>query len=98
MDLAPNHFDTKVNVEMYRWKYAIITDEELLDRLDKEVFKNKHRGPSLEGIIRIAVGEKKKGLQILEKFNEQQNLKFNINDPSENLRRRRAREHAKEIY
>ena len=68
----------------------------MLDRLG-DVFKNQHRGVALEGIIRVAIGEKKKGLQILEKFNQQQNLKFNINDPSENLRRRRAREHAKEI-
>lgn len=66
--------------------------------LDVKVFQNKNKGLSLKGIIHIAIGEKKKGLLLLEQFNDKQKLIFNINDPSENIRRRRAREHAKEIF
>jgi hypothetical protein len=26
LEMYPKHFDTKVNYEMYRWKYGIISD------------------------------------------------------------------------
>jgi hypothetical protein len=52
----------------------------------------------MEGIINIALGEKEEGLRILEKYNDDQKQSTLVNDPSENLRRRRAREYAKEIY
>ena len=44
----------------------------------------------------MALGNKEKGLEVLQKFNE--DTKFYIPNDSENLRRRRAREHAKEVY
>lgn len=59
-------------------------------------FANKFKGRSLEGIIQIALGEKEKGLEILKKFNEL--TKYLTSNDSENLRRRRAREHAREVY
>lgn len=83
---------------MYRWKHALITDDELVTELKDQVFNNKHKGHSLEGIINIALGEKEEGLKILESYNNTQKQYVIINDPSENIRRRRAREHAKEIY
>jgi len=30
IDLNPSHFDLKVNYELYRWKYALISDDQLL--------------------------------------------------------------------
>jgi len=69
MKLNPLHFDTQVNFAMYQWNFAEITDDELLDELSEQVFNNKHKGHSLEGIIKIALGEKEDGLKVLEKFN-----------------------------
>ena len=43
LSLYPKHFDTKVNYEMYQWKYGIISDNQLLENLS-EVFKNKYKG------------------------------------------------------
>lgn len=97
MDLYPNHFDTKVNYELYRWKHAITTDDELLAELE-DVFKNKHKGHSLQGIICVALGEKDKGLKLLDMFNRDNKEVAVMANASENLRRRRAREHAREIY
>jgi hypothetical protein len=37
-------------------------------------------------------------LKILEAYNHRQSQVTSFNDPSENIRRRKAREHAKEIY
>lgn len=88
----PTHFDTKVNYEMFRWKNAIISDDELVDYLKESVFKNQDKGPSLHGIICIALGEKEDGMQILEKYNAKEQEKLMYNDPSENLRRKRARD------
>ena len=48
---------------MFRWKYAFISDEELLSTLEESVFKNKYKGHSLQGIISIALGDKKKGIE-----------------------------------
>lgn len=62
------------------------------------VFSNKHKGRSLEGIIKIAIGEKEEGLKILEEFNDLQSQNVIAIDPSENLRRKNARKYAKEIY
>ena len=100
LDLYPNHFDTLVNYEMFRWRYAFVSDEELLSTLEESVFKNKHKGHSLQGIISIALGDKKKGIQILEAFNNKkvEASLVSYDDPSENLRRKRAREHAQEVY
>jgi len=97
MDINPNHFDTKVNYEMYRWKYALISDDQLVDELEEIVFKNQHKGHSLHGIISIALGNKEMGLRILEQFNQQDESRL-VEDPSENLRRKKARELAKDIY
>jgi len=47
---------------MYQWQYAKITDNQLLVALEKNIFKNKYKGHSLEGIINIALGQKEKGL------------------------------------
>lgn len=96
--LNEKHFDTRVNYAMYRWKYALITDDELKLELQDQVFTNKHKGHSLLGIINIALGEKEEGLRILETYNDQQRVSQIVNDPSENIRRRKARENAKEIY
>ena len=49
--LYPNHFDTQVNYELFRWRFAMISDEELIQSLNESAFKNKHKGLSLEGII-----------------------------------------------
>ena len=95
LDRYPTHFDTKVNFELYRWKHALTTDEELLNELEVQ-FGNKFKGRPLEGIVLIALGEKEKGLEILKKFNEL--TKYYTSNDSENLRRRRAREHAREVY
>jgi hypothetical protein len=46
----------------------------------------------LEGIINIALGEKFKGLAILEQYNKENQSLVELKNPSENLRRRRARE------
>jgi len=54
---------------MYLWKYALITDDELKEKLET-VFTNKYKGHSLEGIISIAIGEKEEGLKILEAYND----------------------------
>lgn len=51
LDLYPNHFDTQVNYELFRWRFAMISDEELIQSLNESAFKNKHKGLSLEGII-----------------------------------------------
>ena len=51
---------------MFKWKTASIDDEELKALLEEKVFTNKHKGHSLEGIIKIALGEKEEGLKILE--------------------------------
>lgn len=98
LDLNPAHFDTKVNYEMYRWKHAMITDTDLIEELDENIFQNKHKGHSLEGIIMIALGEKVEGLGILEAYNKDNHQLVELQNPSENLRRRRAREHARDIY
>lgn len=95
LDRYPTHFDTKVNFELYRWKHALTSDEELLNELEVQ-FSNKFKGRPLEGIVLIALGEKEKGLDILKKFNEL--TKYYTSNDSENLRRRRAREHAREVY
>ena len=42
------------------------------------------------------MGEKEQGLDILQKFNEL--TKYYTSNDSENLRRRRAREHARDVY
>jgi hypothetical protein len=92
------HFDTLVNYNLYRWKTALIDDAELKQVLEEDVFTNKHKGHSLEGIIKIALGDTKDGLQILADYtSEQKRLANGANDPSENLRRKRARKHAEEI-
>lgn len=96
--MNPYHFDTKVNFEMYRWKHALITDTDLLDELEDNIFSNKHKGHSLEGIIKIATGDKVEGLAILEAYNKDNHQLVELQNPSENLRRRRAREHARDIY
>jgi hypothetical protein len=100
LDMYPNHFDTKVNYEMYRWKYGIISDVQLLENLQEQVFKNKYKGQTLEGIINIAIGLKEQGLQILETFNNQKKeiTLANYRDPSENLRRKKARTNGLEIF
>lgn len=51
LDLYPNHFDTQVNYELFKWGFAIISDQELIQSLKESAFKNKHKGLSLEGII-----------------------------------------------
>ena len=56
MEKYPKHFDTQVNYELYQWKYGIISDTQLLENLEGEVFKNKYKGQTLEGIINIAIG------------------------------------------
>jgi hypothetical protein len=33
LKLNSKHFDTQVNYAMYRWKHALITDDELLSEL-----------------------------------------------------------------
>lgn len=55
-----------------------------------------HKGESLEGTIRIALGEKEVGLKILERCKHKTSSK--VSDPSDNLRRTRAKQHAKELY
>ena len=91
------HFDTQVNFALFKWKTAQIDDQELLTSL-KSVFLNKHKGRSLEGIIKIALGEKEEGLQILEQFNDEQKQNVVAFDPSENLRRKNARKNARDIF
>ena len=98
MEENPLHFDSKVNYEMYRWNNALITDTQLLEELEENVFPNKHKGRSLEGIINIAIGNKKAGLEMLEKYNKKNAHLLEIVNPSENLRRRKARESAKDMY
>lgn len=71
MDEYEKHFDTLVNFNLYKWRNAMITDQVLLQNLKPNVFLNKQKGGSIEGIINIAIGEKEKGLQILEQFNNQ---------------------------
>ena len=62
------------------------------------MFGNKHKGCSLQGIISIALGEKDKGLAMLEQYNKENHTLVEMRSPSENLRRRHAREHARDIY
>lgn len=69
------HFDTILNYNLYKWRNAIITDQELLKYLKKDVFANKNKGGSIEGIVKIAIGEKEKGLKVLESFNSDNKLK-----------------------
>lgn len=76
----------------------MITDTDLIEELDENIFQNKHKGHSLEGIIMIALGEKVEGLGILEAYNKDNHQLVELQNPSENLRRRRAREHARDIY
>jgi len=35
LERFPDHFDLKVNYEMYRWKYAVITDDDLIAELEE---------------------------------------------------------------
>jgi hypothetical protein len=85
---------------MFKWRYAFISDDELMNTLEESVFKNKHKGHSLQGIISIALGDKKKGINMLEAFNNKkiEPSLVSYKDPSENLRRKRAREYALEVY
>ena len=98
IEFNPKHFDTRVNYAMYQWKYGEITDNQLKENLEEHVFNNKHKGHSLYGIINIAIGEKAEGLSILSEYNHQQKASTITNDPSENIRRRKAREYAKEVF
>lgn len=62
------------------------------------MFTNKQKGHSLEGIIKIALGDKGEGLEVLQAYNQEQRQNIVAVDPSENLRRKNARRLAKEIY
>jgi len=81
-----------VNYALYQWRYAEITDDQLKDQLSNGVFDHLHKGNSLKGIIEIAIGEKASGIEILQEYNKQKEQQTLMNDPSENIRRRKARE------
>jgi serine/threonine protein kinase len=69
LEKSPKHFDTLVNFALFKWRTAQIDDDRLKEELATHVFTNKHKGHSLEGIIKIALGDKREGLKILEAYN-----------------------------
>ena len=65
LEMYPDHFDTQVNYELFKWRYADTSDEDLLLSLRQSAFKNKNKGQSIQGIIQIALGEKEAGIKTL---------------------------------
>ena len=100
LDLFPCHFDSQVNYELFRWRYAFTSDEDLMSELKETAFRNKQKGEGLKGLVQIALGEKQQGIQTLESFinKKQDPCLATYTDPSENLRRKRAREIAQEVF
>ena len=82
--MKDEHFDSKMNFLMYKWRTGVIADDELVSSLQQEVFNQSDIGAGLKGIVKLCIGETQEGSEILNKIaqsvqdensNELRNLK-----------------------
>ena len=67
--MKDEHFDSKMNFLMYKWRTGSISDDELVSSLQQqEVFNQSDIGAGLKGIVKLCVGEIQEGAEILNKI------------------------------
>jgi hypothetical protein len=82
--MKDHHFDSHLNLLLYKWRTGMISDEEVIHQLKKDQYQSKAKGRGIYSLLLIAMGEKAKGVQNLKNFikndsqrgNEFQNLKL----------------------
>ena len=55
--MKDEHFDSKMNFLMYKWRTGVIADDELVSSLQQEVFNQSDIGAGLKGIVKLCIGE-----------------------------------------
>jgi hypothetical protein len=66
MAMKDEHFDTKWNYLMYKWRSGGMTDDELHTELQqREVFSQSDIGGGLKGLVKLVIGEVTEGTEIL---------------------------------
>ena len=92
--MKDHHFDTILNYLIFKWRTAQISDDEMLLELKQEIFQNKYKGPGLQGVIILAMGEKEEGLKILKEY-----LKENEQDEElSNMKLERFKDEIRELF
>ena len=68
LSMKEEHFDTQINYLIYKWKEANISDDELLEELNKDSYRSKHLGQIIRGTVQIAIGQLTEGIETLNTF------------------------------
>ena len=68
LSMKEEHFDTQINYLIYKWKEANISDDELLEELNKDSYRSKHLGQIIRGTVQIAIGQLTEGIETLTTF------------------------------
>jgi len=62
------HFDSQVNLLLYKWRTGVVSDEQVITQLKQEHFQSKAKGRGIYSLLLIAIGNKTSGSASLKDF------------------------------
>mmetsp|Transcript_10619 Transcript_10619/g.10701 ORF Transcript_10619/g.10701 Transcript_10619/m.10701 type:complete len:238 (-) Transcript_10619:807-1520(-) len=95
LNMKESHFATKINFILYRWKSGQLSDGELVEEIQNNLIGQEgEKAVGLEGLIKIAIGDKQEGMEIVKGFIQEEEKDQDL----KNFKRERKVNELRDVY